>query len=150
MAEAVEAHAVAARHTERPEHVAIIMDGNGRWARSRGVARSDGHRAGTGNLRTLIETFSRKGVRYLTLYAFSTENWKRPGAEVRTLTELGDICERRIKRMKKTRRKIDADEFAQLMLEKGVVTYAANGDLDMAIPSMAAWLEAAYRDERQA
>ena len=65
---------------------------------------------------------------------------------VRTLTELGDICERRIKRMKKTRRKIDADEFAQLMLEKGVVTYAANGDLDMAIPSMAAWLEDAYKD----
>ena len=69
---------------------------------------------------------------------------------VRTLTELGDICEHGIKRMKKTRRKIDADEFAQLTLEKGVVTYTANGDLDMAIPSMAAWLEAAYRDERQA
>ena len=88
MAETAHAQPDAAAQPARPEHVAIIMDGNGRWARSRGATRSDGHRAGTGNLRTLIETFSRNGVRYLTLYAFSTENWRRPSAEVRTLIDL--------------------------------------------------------------
>ena len=88
MIQAVDADAGAAQRLARPEHVAIIMDGNGRWAQSRGATRSDGHRAGTGNLRTVIETFSRSGVGYLTLYAFSTENWRRPGAEVRTLFEL--------------------------------------------------------------
>ena len=71
-----------------PNHVAIIMDGNGRWAATRGKSRSEGHRAGTENLRRIIEAFIRHGVRYLTLYAFSTENWHRPDAEVRALLEI--------------------------------------------------------------
>ena len=72
----------------RPNHVAIIMDGNGRWAKSRGKGRSDGHRAGTDNIRTVIETFDQNGVKYLTLFAFSTENWHRPTDEVQTLIEI--------------------------------------------------------------
>ena len=71
-----------------PAHVAIIMDGNGRWAASRGLSRSEGHRAGTENLRRIIEAFIRGGVRCLTLYAFSTENWDRPDEEVRALLEI--------------------------------------------------------------
>ena len=68
-----------------PRHVAIIMDGNGRWAVRRGLSRSDGHRAGTENVRRTIEAFAQAGVKYLTLYAFSTENWERPTNEVDAL-----------------------------------------------------------------
>ena len=71
-----------------PIHVAIIMDGNGRWANTRGKVRSDGHRAGTQNIRRIIKAFANRGVQYLTLYAFSTENWERPGEEVDALMEL--------------------------------------------------------------
>jgi undecaprenyl diphosphate synthase len=68
-----------------PDHVAIIMDGNGRWARSRGLPRLAGHRAGVENLRRVIEASVEFGISYLTIYAFSTENWERPPAEVRGL-----------------------------------------------------------------
>ena len=71
-----------------PRHVAVIMDGNGRWALSRGWSRSEGHRAGTQNLRRVIAAFSQSGVEYLTLYAFSTENWVRPDDEVTFLLEI--------------------------------------------------------------
>ena len=71
-----------------PQHVAIIMDGNGRWAMSRGMSRSEGHRAGTENVRHTIEAFAQAGVKYLTLYAFSTENWERPHTEVDTLISI--------------------------------------------------------------
>jgi undecaprenyl diphosphate synthase len=70
------------RISKLPIHVAIIMDGNGRWAQQRGLPRLAGHRAGTDNVRRVIEAFSDEGVPYLTLYAFSTENWGRPEAEV--------------------------------------------------------------------
>ena len=71
-----------------PRHVAIIMDGNGRWATARGLSRSAGHRAGTENIRRVIERFTDHGIEYLTLYAFSTENWNRPKPEVRALIRL--------------------------------------------------------------
>jgi len=71
-----------------PRHVAIIMDGNGRWAAQRGLPRAAGHRAGTENIRRVIERFTDHGVQYLTLYAFSTENWNRPEREVRALIRL--------------------------------------------------------------
>ena len=75
-----------------PRHVAIIMDGNGRWAVSRGLSRSEGHRAGTENVRRTIEAFAQAGVEYLTLYAFSTENWDRPTDEVDSLISIiGDV-----------------------------------------------------------
>ena len=71
-----------------PEHVAIIMDGNGRWAEARGLPRSKGHEAGIEGVRAAIRTCNDIGVRYLTIYAFSTENWKRPDDEVELLMEL--------------------------------------------------------------
>src|SRR5581483_10590110 len=74
--------------TQVPRHVAIIMDGNGRWARSRGLPRLEGHRAGTENIRRIIERFADYGVRYLTLFAFSTENWSRPRYEVQGLMRI--------------------------------------------------------------
>ena len=70
------------------EHVAIIMDGNGRWAESRGLTRSDGHRAGAKQISVITEAAQDLGIKYLTLYAFSTENWKRPPEEVAVLMGL--------------------------------------------------------------
>ncbi|MBW8011366.1 MAG: di-trans,poly-cis-decaprenylcistransferase [Chloroflexi bacterium] len=71
-----------------PTHIAVIMDGNGRWARSRGLPRLAGHRAGTENLRRVIEACVEFGVKYLTIYAFSTENWDRPEDEVSGLMRI--------------------------------------------------------------
>ena len=71
-----------------PVHIAIIMDGNGRWAAERGLSRTDGHRAGTENIRRILRAFATRGVRHLTLYAFSTENWERPAEEVNALIEI--------------------------------------------------------------
>lgn len=71
-----------------PEHVAIIMDGNGRWAQRRGLPRAAGHRAGAESIRDVIKACRAWGIRYLTLYAFSTENWKRPRDEVSALMDL--------------------------------------------------------------
>ncbi|MCH2135768.1 MAG: polyprenyl diphosphate synthase [Phycisphaerales bacterium] len=69
-------------------HVAIIMDGNGRWAQARGLPRHEGHRAGVESARSVIEAAARAGVEVLTLYSFSTENWKRPAEEVAALMGL--------------------------------------------------------------
>lgn len=71
-----------------PRHVAVIMDGNGRWANRRDKPRVSGHRAGAISVRETVETAARLGIGYLTLYAFSTENWKRPRLEVETLMRL--------------------------------------------------------------
>ena len=71
-----------------PRHVAIIMDGNGRWAAQRHLPRVEGHRAGIGSVRDVVEASARLGIRVLTLYAFSVENWKRPRSEVSTLMTL--------------------------------------------------------------
>src|SRR5215813_8870640 len=68
-----------------PSHVAIIMDGNGRWAQSRRLPRVSGHRAGIEAVRDVVEASARFGLPVLTLYAFSKENWKRPRAEINTL-----------------------------------------------------------------
>ncbi|MCJ7715848.1 MAG: isoprenyl transferase [Anaerolineales bacterium] len=68
-----------------PTHVAIIMDGNGRWALARGLPRLAGHKAGTENLREVIEACAEFGIKYLTIYAFSTENWNRPEEEIQGL-----------------------------------------------------------------
>ena len=75
--------------TARPRHVAIIMDGNGRWAKARGLGRSEGHRAGAETIRPVIERLAEHGVEILTLFGFSTENWGRPRAEVQTILRLG-------------------------------------------------------------
>lgn len=80
-----------------PQHVAIIMDGNGRWAQERGLPREAGHQAGTENIRRVIEAFAERGVHYLTLYAFSTENWGRPQSEVQALLRLlSEVLDREV------------------------------------------------------
>lgn len=77
-----------------PEHVGIIMDGNGRWAKARGLPRVAGHRAGTKNLRRIIRAAANAGIKHLTFYAFSTENWSRPEEEVSGLMGLlGEFIE---------------------------------------------------------
>ncbi|MGH7960230.1 MAG: polyprenyl diphosphate synthase, partial [Candidatus Binatia bacterium] len=71
-----------------PQHVAVIMDGNGRWAQRRGLSRIEGHKRGKDAVRAVVETSQEIGLSYLTLYAFSTENWQRPSGEVRALMSL--------------------------------------------------------------
>ena len=77
-----------------PAHVGIIMDGNGRWASARGLERSEGHRAGTDNISRVAGAFAERGVKYVTIFGFSTENWSRPPEEVDALMEiLGEVIE---------------------------------------------------------
>jgi undecaprenyl diphosphate synthase len=78
------------RPEQIPRHVAIIMDGNGRWAEQRGISRIQGHRAGLEAIRAVVRGAHELGIRYLTLYAFSIENWNRPKAEVNELMRLLD------------------------------------------------------------
>jgi len=73
-----------------PEHIAIIMDGNGRWAKAKGLPRLAGHKAGTENVRRIVKACVDFGVKYLTIYAFSTENWGRPEDEVNGLMNIFD------------------------------------------------------------
>ncbi len=83
-----------------PQHVAIIMDGNGRWARERRLPRLAGHRAGVENLRQVIESSVEYGIKILTIYAFSTENWERPIDEVRGLINiLEEVIDRELTRL---------------------------------------------------
>ena len=86
--------------SDLPQHVAIIMDGNGRWAKKRGLPRLEGHRAGTENIRRVAEIFTEYKIKYLTLFAFSTENWNRPSGEVKGLIKiLSDRLDPEIKRL---------------------------------------------------
>ncbi len=88
--------------TRLPEHIAIIMDGNGRWAKENGYARVFGHKNGVDSVRSVTEAAAEIGVKYLTLYAFSTENWGRPVAEVDALMEiLVDAIEKETSRLNK-------------------------------------------------
>ncbi len=79
---------VLAEQSAIPVHVAVIMDGNGRWAKSRGLPRVAGHRKGVERVRDMVSACAEKGVKYLTLFAFSSENWRRPVQEVQLLKEL--------------------------------------------------------------
>ena len=74
-----------------PQHIAIVMDGNGRWAQERGYTRSEGHRAGARRVKEVARTCIDVGVRFLTIYAFSKENWKRPRPEIRAIMKLTEI-----------------------------------------------------------
>ncbi|HEX9015420.1 MAG TPA: polyprenyl diphosphate synthase [Chloroflexota bacterium] len=90
-----------------PEHVAIIMDGNGRWARQRGLPRLAGHRAGTDNIKRIIEAAVEHEVKVLTLYAFSTENWNRPQDEVSGLMSLlAHVIDRETENLRKNGAKL--------------------------------------------
>jgi undecaprenyl diphosphate synthase len=106
-----------------PQHVAIIMDGNGRWAKQRGLPRLAGHRAGTENLRRIIEACVEFGVKYLTIYAFSTENWGRPEDEVSGLMGIFDeVFERELNELHKQGAKLNhigrLDEVRESLREK--------------------------------
>ncbi len=81
-----------AHDTTIPQHIAIIMDGNGRWANERQLPRIAGHRAGVENVRLIVERCAQLGIKYLTLFAFSSENWRRPPTEVRLLLELFSVA----------------------------------------------------------
>jgi undecaprenyl diphosphate synthase len=79
---------MASDPSKLPCHIAVIMDGNGRWAKERGLPRTEGHRAGAESIRSIVEECNRLGIRYLTLYAFSAENWRRPQNEIHALMAL--------------------------------------------------------------
>ena len=102
-ANSAEAKLLAKIDLERlPRHIAVIMDGNGRWAKQRGKARIFGHRAGSDSVKAIIDTLGRLQVECVTLYAFSTENWKRPQAEVTGLMSmLKTVLRREIKAVSK-------------------------------------------------
>ena len=76
------------KETKLPVHIGFIMDGNGRWAEEQGLKRTDGHQKGAEVARLVIEHAKKRGIKVVTLYAFSTENWKRPKAEVKTLLDI--------------------------------------------------------------
>lgn len=105
-----------------PQHVAVIMDGNGRWAKRRGLPRTAGHSAGAKAFEKLIENCANLGIKYLTVYAFSTENWKRPKEEVDALMALlEDYLENGLDRLDKTIRvKVigDISKFSEKFREK--------------------------------
>src|SRR5216684_2812619 len=120
-----------------PAHIAIIMDGNGRWAAERHLPRVEGHRAGIDSVRDVVETSARLGIEVLTLYAFSIENWKRPRAEVSTLMmllkryirlELGTLLKNNIK-FRVIGRSEDLAPDVQHELEIGIRETAANSGM---------------------
>jgi len=109
-----------------PRHIAVIMDGNGRWAKERGLPRREGHRAGAESVREVTDTCIELGVKYLTLYAFSSENWNRPEAEVKALMTLLDrFLSEKSKDLKKQNIRLQAigqldrlPEKTRMLLEK--------------------------------
>jgi len=132
------------QNSNNPRHIAIIMDGNGRWARKHELSRVEGHRAGSEAVRRVVEACSDLGVEYLTLYAFSTENWKRPPSEVRYLMRLldefleeyrGELDKHQIRLNvigdlselpRPVRRKIESVLEQTQSYERGVLTLALN------------------------
>ena len=93
-----------------PKHVAIILDGNGRWAKSKGMPRNYGHTVGAKNVETVCQAADELGIEYLTLYAFSTENWNRPDSEVAALAtflrkgwgnQASDVSENQVSKVRK-------------------------------------------------
>jgi undecaprenyl diphosphate synthase len=124
-----------------PVHVAIIMDGNRRWARSRGLPAAAGHREGAGSVRRAIEACAKRGVRYLTLYAFSSENWGRPAGEIGELlglmryylkSELKSLIENDIRvRMIGERARFDPDILA--LIADAEQRTRANGRMDLVV-----------------
>ena len=106
-----------------PKHIAIIMDGNGRWAKEKGKIRLEGHRAGANALENILECCGKIGVKYLTVYAFSTENWKRPKMEVEGLMNLfSRYLDNKKKELKKQGVKLPAtgakENVSQKLLKK--------------------------------
>src|SRR5271163_1552116 len=122
-----------------PQHVAVIMDGNGRWARQRGLPRVEGHRQGAESARTIIRTAGELGIKYLTLYAFSVENWNRPKAEVDALMKyLVHYLKSETPDLNKSNVRLEAigqiyrlPENVQEQLKKSITTLAKNNGLTL-------------------
>jgi undecaprenyl diphosphate synthase len=120
-----------------PVHIAIIMDGNGRWAKRRGLMRLMGHRAGVESVKEVVEAASSAGVKVLTLYAFSTENWKRPKEEVNGLMELlRSFLQKELQNMLRNNiqlrcigQKEKLPESCRLVLDQAIAETAANTGL---------------------
>ena len=122
-----------------PAHVAIIMDGNGRWAEQRMLPRVEGHRQGAESVRALVRAAGEIGIKYLTLYAFSTENWNRPKEEVDTLmkylahylkSEIGELNRNNV-RLEAIGQIYRLPEFVQDQLEKSKAALAKNNGLTL-------------------
>ena len=122
-----------------PRHVAIIMDGNGRWAQRRGLPRLVGHEQGAKSIRECVDGAIEAGVEYLTLYAFSSENWKRPAAEVEGLMKLLErFLEDKLREMVKEGVRLQAigrltelPDICQLKLSQAIIATAANSRLTL-------------------
>jgi undecaprenyl diphosphate synthase len=122
-----------------PQHVAIIMDGNGRWAKQRGLPRVEGHRNGVESVRAVVRAAGEVGVKYLTLYAFSVENWNRPKDEVDTLMKyLARFLKNEIGELNRNNVKLEAvgqiyrlPEFCQEQLAKTKAALAKNNGLTL-------------------
>ncbi len=122
-----------------PRHIAIIMDGNGRWARERGLPRTEGHRRGADSVRRVVEACGDLGVEFLTLYAFSSENWKRPKREVDALMRLlqqflksrtPEMMEQNV-RLQAIGRLHDLPEACQAELHRSITKTAQNTGLTL-------------------
>jgi undecaprenyl diphosphate synthase len=124
-----------------PAHVAIIMDGNGRWAKQRGLPRIEGHRNGAESVRAVVRAAGEVGIKYLTLYAFSVENWNRPKEEVDTLmnylarylkNELGELQKYNV-RLEVIGQIYRLPEFVQEQLKKSIAALARNNGLTLVL-----------------
>lgn len=124
-----------------PQHVAIIMDGNGRWARQRGLPRVEGHRVGAESARAIVRAAAELGIKYLTLYAFSQENWNRPKDEVDALMKyLAHYLKTETAELQKHNVKLDVighiyrlPEHIQRLLKKTVDTLSKNTGLTLIV-----------------
>jgi undecaprenyl diphosphate synthase len=122
-----------------PTHVAVIMDGNGRWAKERGLPRVEGHRNGVESVRAVVRAAGEVGIKYLTLYAFSVENWNRPKDEVDTLmkylarflkNEIGELTRNNV-RLEVIGQIYRLPEFVQEQLKKTMAALARNNGLTL-------------------
>src|SRR5437867_797481 len=132
-------HLSAQAKSSLPVHVAIIMDGNGRWAKARHLPRVEGHRQGAESVRTIVRAAGECGIKYLTLYAFSVENWSRPKEEVDTLmkylarylkSELGELNRNNV-RLEVIGQIYRLPEFVQQQLEKTRTALSKNNGLTL-------------------
>jgi len=124
-----------------PRHVAIIMDGNGRWAKQRGLSRIEGHRRGAESVREMVRSCGELGIEYLTLYAFSSENWARPKAEVSALMQLLEFyLKREMAELNKNNVQLAAigrlhelPQSGQRQLEKSITALSKNTGLTLVL-----------------
>ena len=122
-----------------PSHVAIIMDGNGRWAKERGLPRVEGHRHGAESVRAVVRAAGEVGIKYLTLYAFSVENWNRPKEEVDTLMKyLARYLKNEVAELQRSNVRLQAigqiyrlPEFVQAQLKKTIALLSKNNGLTL-------------------